>query len=421
MSPTPAERKKILEQIKRLVPAKHINVANLNQDYSAWLALANERTASIIQAPSRADFEAGVRDLLSALGSSHTAFFHANGNDVPPPYAVNATLRATDTAGGKRWMFLDVIEEGVAARAGIRPGEFLLALDSNPIAPPERPVFHIGRTHRLMLGNLDGTAVREVEIEVPNKAAKDRPPMVEPRSVSHRMIESEIGYVRVATFPGAVGVDFARDLDAAIADLKRLGCTRLIVDLRGNVGGGLGSLRLMSYLCPGKLPVGYSLTRYRLRKGFRKEKLTRIDKIPSNKAALLLMALRFLVLQRDRSMALVTEGLGPQPFHGRIVVLINGFTHSAAEMVASFALENDVATLVGTRTSGEVLGGANFGLAARYRLRMPIAGWYTWSDLCIEGTGIHPGVEAESLAQELATGVDSQLSVAVQTVRELQT
>src|SRR5205814_9277147 len=55
---------------------------------------------------------------------------------------------------------------------------------------------------------------------------------------------------------------------------------------------------------------------------------------------LVMMAVRFKVLQRDRSMVLVTEGLGPQPFHGRIVVLINEHTHSAAEMVASFGKQN---------------------------------------------------------------------------------
>jgi hypothetical protein len=78
-----------------------------------------------------------------------------------------------------------------------------------------------------------------------------------------------------------------------------------------------------------------SLTRSRLRKGYRKENLTRIGKIPATKAELLLMALRFKVFQRDRSMVLVTEGLGSQPFHGRTVLLINEHSHSAAEMVAS--------------------------------------------------------------------------------------
>jgi C-terminal processing protease CtpA/Prc len=219
--------------------------------------------------------------------------------------------------------------------------------------------------------------------------------------------------VRIATFPGAVGLDFARALDAAIVELKAAGCQRLIIDLRGNVGGGLGSLRLMSYLCPDKKPIAYSLTRRRLRKGYRKEHLTRIDRIPSSKASLFLMALRFTLLQRDRSFVLATEGLGDQPFHGRIVILTNEFTHSAAEMVASFARENRLATLVGTTTSGEVLGGANFKLPNGYRLRIPTAGWFNWSGDCIEGQGVAPHIGANVSPESLAAGIDEQLRAAM--------
>jgi len=92
-----------------------------------------------------------------------------------------------------------------------------------------------------------------------------------------------------------------------------------------------------------------------VRKGYRKERLTRIGKIPATKTELLMMAIRFKIFQRDRSMVLVQRGLAAQPFHGRTVVLINEHSHSAAEMVASFAKENHLATLVGTRTAGEVL------------------------------------------------------------------
>src|SRR5207248_9516897 len=156
-----------------------------------------------------------------------------------------------------------------------------------------------------------------------DRAAKDRPPMIEPRSVSHRVLAPDVGYIRVATFPGAVGQSFARALDEAIRELKAQRARHLVVDIRGNIGGGLGSLRLMSYLCPGKLEIGHSLTRRRLRNGYQKEKLTRIEKIPATKPELLMMAVRFKIFQRDRSMVLATEGLGPQPFHGRIVVLTN--------------------------------------------------------------------------------------------------
>ncbi len=153
-------------------------------------------------------------------------------------------------------------------------------------------------------------------------------------------------------------------------------------------------------------------TRRRLRKGYRKETLTRIGKIPATKAELLMMALRFKFIQRDRYMVLVTEGLGPQPFHGRTLVLINEHAHSAAEIVASFAKENRLATLVGTRTAGEVLGGANFKLSSGYVLRMPVAGWYTWQGECIEGKGVEPDVSLENTPESLVVGVNTQLEMA---------
>jgi C-terminal processing protease CtpA/Prc len=172
-------------------------------------------------------------------------------------------------------------------------------------------------------------------------------------------------------------------------------------------------------LSPDKLPIGHSLTRRRLQKGYQKEKLTKIDRIPSTKIELFLMALRFMVFQRDRSLLLVTEGFGPQPFHGRTVILTNEFTHSAAEMVASFARENRLATLVGAKTAGEVLGGANFKLAGGYRFRMPVAGWYTWSGNCIEGKGVPPDIPIEIQPESLALGTDDQLNKAIEVAQVL--
>ena len=414
---THKDREEIITTVKKLVAERHINVSNPNQDYESWLAVVDQRTPHLLNAETHA-FEAGLTELLKELRSSHTAFFHQRRDAMPAPYSINATLRAVDSPQGKHWMFVDVIEDGVAFQAGIRPGEFLLSIDSEQIIPPKSANFRIGGNHEVEIAGFNGCK-RQVTITVPNRAAKDRPSMIEPRSLSHRTLAAAVGYIRVATFPGAVGQSFARGLDDAVRDLIGRGTQRLIVDIRGNIGGGLGSLRLMSYLCPGKLEIGYSLTRQRLRKGYRKEGLTRIGKIPATKAELVMMALRFKVFQRDRSMILVTEGLGPQPFHSRVVILINEYTHSAAEMVASFAKQNRLATLVGTRTSGEVLGGANFKLPGGYVLRMPVAGWYTWQDDCIEGKGIDPDVLVENSPESLASGTDDQLQRALDVVKTL--
>jgi C-terminal processing protease CtpA/Prc len=409
---TEIDRTKILKSIRSLVVERHINVTNPHQDYAKWTALVDERTPHLVKTEGTEEFERGVEGMLAALGGSHTAFFQQHGAKVPPPHAINATLRAIETRQGSRWMFLDVVEDGPAFRSGIRPGELLFATDGNPVAPPAQPGFRIGGLHDLEIGTLAGDT-RRVSLEVPDRQAKGRPPMVEPRSLSHRMIASDVGYLKVATFPGAVGRDFARALDLAIKQLKEQGAHRLIVDLRGNMGGGLGSLRLMSYFCDGKREIGHSLTRRRLQKGYHRERLIHIGKIPSSKLALLTMALRFRFIQKDRSMVLVTEGLGPQPFHGRIALLVNEHSRSAAEMVASFAKDNGLAVIVGTKTPGEVLGAANFKLAGGYRLRMPVAGWYTWRGECLKGKGVEPDVPVEVSPETLATGVDTPLERAL--------
>src|SRR5260370_42702611 len=156
-----------------------------------------------------------------------------------------------------------------------------------------------------------------------------------------------------------------------------------------------------------------------MKRGWSKETLPKIGSIPSSKLGLIGMAIKFKVLHRDRSMVLQTEGLGKQSFHGRIVLLIDEFSHSAAEMVAAFAKDNQLAVLAGNRTAGEVLGGANFRVGNGYYLRMPITGWYTWQGKCIEGSGVTPDVLVDVDMSLLARGKDMQIEKALETVAGL--
>jgi carboxyl-terminal processing protease len=415
---TTRDKAKILDSVKKLVVERHINVRQPDQDYGKWLAAVEERRPSLLAGEDAQAFETGVRQLLQELGSSHLAFFRRDGSRIPAPYAIHASVRAVDTPLGLRWMFENVIEAGVASLAGLKCGDLLVSIDSIPAHPPAIPTFLLGQDHCLGIGSFD-RHMREVIVHVPDKKAKDRPPMIEPPSLSYSLVPPDIGVLRVASFPGNIGLDFARKLDRAISDLKVRGARRLLIDLRGNVGGALGSLRLMSYLCPGKLEIGHSLTRKRLRGGYDKASLAQIDKLPTSKADMLRMFVRFRFLNRDRSLTLVTEGLGEQPFHKRTAILVDQHSKSAAETVAAFAKENQLATLVGTLTAGEVLGAANFTLPRNYCLRMPVAGWYTWHGRCIEGAGVEPDVVVENSLERLTMGIDEAFGKAVEVVKKL--
>jgi C-terminal processing protease CtpA/Prc len=221
----------------------------------------------------------------------------------------------------------------------------------------------------------------------------------------------------VAFFPGASGQPFAEALDRALVTLTD--CDRLIIDLRGNLGGFVGALRLMSYMTPDRVPVGYSLTRKKASPSIHPDQLPAIDRLPASTMEKLAMLFRFKVRHRDRSVRLITEGLGAKPFHGRIVMLINEHTASAAEMVAGFAAERRLATLVGVRTAGQVLGGVNFPVGLNFTLRLPAAAWHTWEGRTLEGCGVSPEVSVPVDPSALARGTDVQLQAGVNTVATL--
>jgi len=410
MSLTLDERTKILDKVCRLVEAKHFNPAMNGVD---WNALARSRRDQILGCIEPEAFEKEVNRLVAELKTSHTGFRHAGMRNIPARHAINATMRRIAVSGTEHWMFQDVHEGGPAYLAGIRPGDLLLGSGGRDIRPPEDLTFSAGESADLTVEKLHGGHER-VKLQLPMPKSKKHP-VNAPEPVHTKRLTDEIGMLKVAMFPGVVGIDVAKDIDRGIASLN--GFSRLIVDLRGNTGGGIGGLRLMSYLTPGKLEVGYSLTRKRRERGYRREELTRFGRIPSRKATLFWLAARYAFV--EKSILVVTEGLGPRRFHGRVVLLVNEHTASAGEMVAAFAEENNLATIVGTKTPGRLLSGSAFKVGHGYILGLPVAGYLTWQGRMLENNGIAPTVSADLSRDALREGRDAQLEIAVEVVKTL--
>jgi len=221
--------------------------------------------------------------------------------------------------------------------------------------------------------------------------------------------------VKIAYISGAFGISFSRLLDTAIDSLKDQGCERLVVDLRGCLGGGLGFARLVSYICPGCIPIGYDVTRKRQRRGYDAEQLPRV-RMPDTRLDVFLRLAEFSF--RDKSLVLLTQGLGKQPFHGHMVVLINEFTSSAGEMAAQFAKETGLAQLIGQKTAGMVLGSNMFDVGEGYTLYLPVFGWYGRTGSYAEGSGIMPDVSVDIDPTLLAHGIDAQLNAAIDVLQQ---
>jgi C-terminal processing protease CtpA/Prc len=127
---------------------------------------------------------------------------------------------------------------------------------------------------------------------------------------------------------------------------------------------------------------------------------------------LIWLALRYGFI--DKSIVVVTEGLGPQRFHGRVVILVNQHTASAAEIVAAFAQENSLAMIVGMKTAGRLLSGTAFKVEHGYLLGLPVGAYLTWRGTMIEGKGVTPDVAVDLPYETLKQKRDDQLQKAIE-------
>jgi carboxyl-terminal processing protease len=371
-----------------------------------WTAAAPERVGQLreryeqplLDSASPEQFERLMTEMLRELGS-HAGIIHRTAHRRPARQSIAAVLAPGQTERGPRWVFRDVWSDGPAARSGIREGDVLAAVNGELLIPPDTSPLLPGHSYVLTLERADGTEV-SLRLGIPVDTRDQSP-------VSTRRLPSGVGVIRIVAFPGVVGIDVARDISQAIADL---GTSQLIVDLRANSGGGMGSLRVMSLMCADRRGVGYSAGRelFTKRGRFDKTRLPQFDHIPASRWGLVPLAVRFGFA--SRSVAVLTEALGPQRHHGRVVLLIDHQSASAAEMVAAFAQEWELAVTVGTKTPGRLAAMRLFNVGHGYRIGLPVAAYYTWRDASIEGLGVTPDVDQPLSVDALREGLDTQLA-----------
>jgi carboxyl-terminal processing protease len=406
------DRRAILDKVLAALEKRFYRPEKLNDDWRA----AVERHRPLIESADTADgFEHSVTDLLAELHTSHLGFFHGSARRASSRAALSATYLADETPFGKRWIFQDVHSGGAASNAGIEPGDILLSVDGREITPPEHPVFAMGKQTGLEIVGRDDQR-RTVTVDVARPKGK-KLHFVEPTLVEARQQRDALGYLKIAMFPGMVGVEVANEILRAVEGLGKI--DRLIIDLRGNTGGGIGALRVMSLLTPGRIPVGFALDRRRVTPDLdsEKQRFRRFHAIPASKNALWLLALQFAPAMLAKTpIVLETEGLGRKEFHGKVILLVNRHTASAAEMIVAFARENNLAKVVGEKTAGKLLSATSVKVGQGFRLALPTGAYYTWTGSVLEGTPIEPDELVEFDWPTARGNKDKQLEYAIESV-----
>jgi C-terminal processing protease CtpA/Prc len=87
---------------------------------------------------------------------------------------------------------------------------------------------------------------------------------------------------------------------------------------------------------------------------------------------------------------LVVGGGAETPYRGRVAVLTDRLTGSAAEAVAGALQEAGLAVTVGARTAGGMLSGETFSIAPGWNMVLPLLDFRLPSGSRIEGLGVAP-------------------------------
>lgn len=269
------------------------------------------------------------------------------------------------------------IDDSPAQRAGIKTGDLIVRLDDTPVKGMTlKKAVEIMRGERgtpIILTILRKSASQPLKIKLMRE-------VIQVKSVRSKLLDKYYGYVRVSQFQTHSG----EDLITTIAQLKKEAGNKLkgiILDLRNNPGGILESSVKVSDAFLDKSKIGYN--------------------------GLIVYTEGRLPGSEIKELANNGDVLDGAP----IVVLVNGGSASASEIVAGALQDHKRALIVGSQTFGKGSVQTVLPLKENYGLKLTTALYYTPAGRSIQAEGITPDIEIPDIKIPEVKQDDEQNSI----------
>lgn len=238
-----------------------------------------------------------------------------------------------------------------AARAGVRPGDFIRAIDNRPTR--DMSAYEGSRLLRGAAGSKVSLLLIRGNAADPHVIDLVRERVAGPE-VTSRMANATTGYIRVAEFSATTPAQMKQAVEA----LTKSGASRFVIDLRGTARGDLDH--------------GISAARLFVKEGPLAIRLARGD-------------------QRERVTAEPGDGAVTAP----AALLVDQGTAGAAEVFAAALADNDRAELVGINSLGRAARQRLVKLPDQSGLWLTYVRYLTPDNDPIHETGLEPDVEVE--------------------------
>lgn len=357
-------------------------------------SIANDHTMSKIRAVEQlikshfylsevddSQLEEGIYDgMVDSLGDKYAAYYtpeelvEATQENKGIYYGIGAYLSIDNETS---FPFLQgIIPETPAEEAGLQRGDIILEIDGESAYQMSlKDVVDRVKGEEfttVMLTILRGEERLEVEVE---RRKVDTP------TVKSEMLEEDIGYISIQEFDQVTANQFAKEYES----LKQQDVRALIIDLRGNPGGVLDTA----------VQIGREL-------------------LPSG----------LIVYTEDKAGNRAEYTCdGTKEIKIPLVVLVDGGSASASEVLTGAIKDYGVGTIMGTKTFGKGIVQKVFTVSDGSAVKMTISGYYTPKGNNIHGIGIEPDVEVPFDAKAYYTEnpedrVDNQKEAAISYLKE---
>ncbi len=270
---------------------------------------------------------------------------------------------------------VSVIDDSPAQQAGIRTGDVILGVDG---------VAYGGSQMSKAAELIRGDAGTEVTLTILRDGKMQNYTMerkqVTEVTVQGQMMENSVAYLRITRFEMNTGEQF----DKALAKLEEQGAQGLIIDLRNNGGGMVDSAVQVADALLDEATVIYAEDRNGRRTYYKTE-----------------------------------AGKTQLPY----VLLVDGGTASAAEILAEGVQDNEGGLIIGQQTYGKGIIQSTQQLINGAALKMTTMQYYSPKGTAIHGIGVTPDVTVELSADDVDENgdiIDRQLEKAMEFFRKVQ-
>ena len=239
---------------------------------------------------------------------------------------------------------VNVIKGGPSEKVGILAGDRILYVDDTLVASKKL-------TNEDVMRKLKGPKGTKVRVQVLRRGVdglldytitRDAIPTYSV-DIAY-MLDEQIGYLKLSKFSATTVSEFKK----AVADLNAQGMKQMVFDLRGNTGGYLNAaVEIADEFLPKGSLIVYTEGRNRPRNYMKARRRGMLEDIP-------------------------------------VVVLIDGESASASEIVAGALQDNDRGTIIGRRSFGKGLVQEQIMLSDQSALRLTVARYYTPTGRCIQ-------------------------------------